>query len=223
MPILDIPVVAEATPMNTPTPTASSTLSPTPTTSGTPSPTPTDTPTPTPTNTQVSSVVSLSCANEPQGEFRRLWEKYKERLGCPHQIQPIGGFYAEQPFERGHMFWSKDGRLYLATIGHESGSWQIFTEDSSPWKEGMPQASCDVQVPPGLVQPIRGFGGLWCAHQGLREQIGWGLDVEKGFEAGTDLIQGFEGGLIFRDSDGQARGAAYVLFSDDMTFIKDAY
>lgn len=216
MAILDIPVVAESTPTSTVALTVSNT----------PSPTPTDTPIPptaTPTNEQVSAVVPVSCTNEPQGEFRRLWEKHRGQLGCPHQISPIGGFYAEQPFQNGHMFWSKDGRIYLATIGKDSGKWQLFPEDASPWKEGMPQLSCEVQVPPGLVQPVRGFGGLWCADADLREQIGWGLDVERGFEDGIDLIQGFGGGIIFRDSDGHAQGIAYVLFSDDMTFIREAY
>jgi serine/threonine-protein kinase len=216
MAILDIPVVAESTPTSTVALTVSNT----------PSPTPTDTPIPptaTPTNEQVSAVVPVSCTNEPQGEFRRLWEKHRGQLGCPHQISPIGGFYAEQPFQNGHMFWSKDGRIYLATIGKDSGKWQLFPEDASPWKEGMPQLSCEVQVPPGLVQPVRGFGGLWCANADLREQIGWGLDVERGFEDGIDLIQGFGGGIIFRDSDGHAQGIAYVLFSDDMTFIREAY
>jgi hypothetical protein len=111
----------------------------------------------------------------------------------------------------------------LIAIGNNSGTWQLFSEDESPWKEGMPERSCDVEVPPGLVQPIRGFGGLWCAHLEIREQISWGTDHERGFEDGVDLIQGFDGGIIFRDSDGRNRGLAYVLFWKDMTFVKDRY
>lgn len=177
---------------------------------------PTSNPTPTP-------VPIVSCSNEPQGEFHNLWAKYKDRLGCPQRITPLGGFYAEQPFQHGHMFWSKLGKLYLITIGDNTGTWRLFSEDESPWKDGMPPKSCEVQVPAGLFQPVRGFGGLWCAHADIREQLGWGLDDERGFEDGIDLIQGFEGGIIFRDSDGHTRGLAYVLFWDDMSFVRDSY
>ena len=201
-------------PTNTPRPPTSTPRPPT----NTPQP-PTSTPRP-PTATPVPVV---SCANEPQGEFRSLWGKYKDRLGCPHQTDPISGFHAEQQFQNGHMFWSKLGGVYLITIGGNSGTWRLFFEDESPWKEGMPQTSCDVEVPPGLFQPVRGFGGLWCAHSDIREQIGWALGDEGGFQDGIDLIQGFDGGIIFRDSDGYTHGLAYVLFRDDMSFVREGY
>lgn len=183
--------------------------------------TPTSTPTEAPTSTPTPKVVV--CPNEPQGEFRNLWERHKDRLGCPHQAKPIGGFYAEQPFQNGHTFWSKIGQLYLIIIGDETGTWRLLSENESPWKDGMPQESCEVEVPPGLFQPVRGFGGIWCAAADIREQIGWGTDYERGFEDGIDLIQGFDGGIMFRDSDGFSRGLAYVLFNDDGSFIKDTY
>jgi hypothetical protein len=121
------------------------------------------------------------------------------------------------------MFWSKLGQLYLIVIGTDQGTWRLFPEDESIWKEGMPPQSCQVTVPSGLVQPIRGFGGLWCAHPEIREKIGWGLSDERGFEDGVDFIQGFERGAIFRDSDGQTRGLAYVLFGDDQTYVREGY
>lgn len=174
---------------------------------------PDSTPTPSP----------VLCSAEAQGMFRNLWLKHKDRLGCPNRPDPVGGFYAEQPFQNGHMFWSKLGQLYLVTIGAEQGAWRLFPENDSTWKEGMPPKSCEVNVPPGLIQPIRGFGGLWCTYGDMRDRIGYGLADERGFEDGIDFIQGFDGGVIFRDSDGQSRGLAYILFKDDMTFIREAY
>jgi serine/threonine protein kinase len=171
----------------------------------------------------VAPPTPAACSAEPQGIFRNLWLKYKDRLGCPNRIDPLGGFYAEQPFQSGHMFWSKLGQLYLIVIGADRGTWRLFSEDESPWKEGMPPQSCQADPPPGLVQPIRGFGGLWCAHPDIRDRIGYGLADEHGFEDGIDLIQGFGGGIIFRDSDGYSQGLAYVLFEDDMTFVREAY
>jgi hypothetical protein len=194
-------------------------MEPTPTFTPTDSPTSTVEPTPTPTFTPVPRL----CANEPQGLFRNLWLKHKERLGCPDQVEPIGGFYAEQPFQNGHMFWSQLGRLFLIVSGGDQSTWWLFPEDDSTWKEGMPPLSCQLEVPPGVVQPVRGFGGLWCAHPEIRDKLGWGLADERGFEAGIDFIQGFEGGLIFRDSDGHTRGLAYVLFKDDSSYMREGY
>jgi hypothetical protein len=65
--------------------------------------------------------------------------------------------------------------------------------------------------------------GLTLGQYQVVEQIGKGLTDERGFEAGVDFIQGFEGGVIFRDSDGQTRGLAYVLFKDDQTYVREGY
>ncbi len=202
---------------------ATSTFTPLPPPTFTPTGASTPTPEPPPTFTPTFTPVPASCASEPQGLFRSLWLKHKDRLGCPEQVQPVSGFYAEQPFQNGHMFWSQLGRFFLIVIGSDQGAWRFFPEDDSTWKEGMPSLSCQVEVPPGLVQPVRGFGGLWCAHTEIRDKIGWGLSDERGFEDGIDLIQGFEGGMIFRDSDGQTRGVAYVLFKDDLSYVREGY
>ena len=152
-----------------------------------------------------------------------MTELIGQMLGTYRIIEQIGIGGAEQPFQGGHMFWSQLGQLYLVVIGDNSGSWLFFPEDESPWKDGMPPISCEVEVPAGLYQPIRGFGGLWCATPYIREQIGWATDIERGFENGTDLVQGFEGGIVFRDSDGFNRGLAYILLWDDMSFMRDSY
>jgi hypothetical protein len=56
-----------------------------------------------------------SCHRTP-GLFRNLWLKYNVRrlsqFCRTHRWLPCG-----QPFQYGHMFWSKLGRLYLITIG----------------------------------------------------------------------------------------------------------
>ena len=186
-------------------------------------PSPTPSPPPTPTLEPTATPLPVVCASEPQGEFRHLWMRHKERLGCPHQTNPIGGFFAEQLFQNGHMFWSQEGRLFLVVMGGDWGSWRLFPEDDSTWKEGMPPYSCSVEVPAGLIQPVRGFGGIWCAQPDIRERLGFGLADERGFENSLDLIQGFDGGLIFRDSDGQTQGLAYVLFGDDGSYVREGY
>ena len=121
------------------------------------------------------------------------------------------------------MFWSQEADLYLVTIGANGGTWQVYDENESPWKEGMPSLSCEASPPSGRYQPIRGFGGLWCKHNSIRQSLGWGLDQERGFENGIDIIQGFKGGLVFRDSDGRTNGQAYVLFYNGMVFSRESY
>ncbi len=181
---------------------------------------PTPTPLPTPTETPSPTPFTVACAQEPQGDFHTLWQRHKSRLGClksdwlPAHPNPITGFFAEQPFENGQMFWSETGDFYLVTLGSDSGTWQLFLGDTSNWPT--PYKSCEIPTPPGRFHPVRGFGGVWCTYDDIREKIGWGLKKEEGFD---DLIQEFEGGFILRDSDGSSRGLAYVLFNDG-TFIK---
>jgi hypothetical protein len=35
--------------------------------------------------------------------------------------------------------------------------------------------------PPGLYQPIRGFGKLWRTHPEVRDRLGWATAPEQGF------------------------------------------
>ena len=165
------------------------------------------------------SPASLSCSNEPQGEFRNLWVKYQDRLGCPIQIQPLTYQSAEQPFEGGHMFWVGEINLILITIGNEQGDWVSYGDD---WDGA--NYSCPVQAPAGTIQPVRGFGWIWCREQAIGERLGGALKEEQGFSAGIDLIQGFDNGIIFRDSDGKTQGTAYIMFGKDQgTFIREPY
>lgn len=170
-------------------------------------------PTPTPTR--------MACAKEPQGEFRNLWTKYQAHLGCPIQTEPLTGDFVEQPFEGGHMFWYAQANLFIIAMGDTQGEWTL---SKSEWQDGDPAESCTVQVPAGKFQPMRGFGWIWCHEQTIQNKLGWALDIERAFPSGTDLIQGFEKGVILRDSDGKTNGRAYIMFGKDKgTFVKEPY
>jgi hypothetical protein len=169
------------------------------------------------TSTTDTSTSSIDCSKEPDGEFRDLWMKYQDELGCPIQVQPLTYQSAEQLFENGHMFWVGEIDLVLITFGNEQGEWVLYSDD---WDGS--NYSCPVQVPAGKFQPVRGFGWIWCREQDIRERLGWALDEEQGFPAGIDLIQGFDNGILFRDSDGKTQGKAYVMFGKDQgTFVKE--
>lgn len=138
---------------------------------------------------------------------------------CPHQTNPRDGLHAEQPFQKGHMFWSEIEQLYLIVIGSDRGYWQVEYENEKTWKEGMPEKSCEENIPEGFIQPVRGFGELWCRLDDVHAAIGWATDDESGFDKGKVLIQVFDGGIIYRDS----KGDAYILFKDDMSFVREPY
>jgi hypothetical protein len=209
-------------------------------TSGTPTPPtwrPTDTPTPTPNQAATATVQALqaqldgvratqtavamiaSCPAEPEGEFRDIWDRYRGRLGCPIQTTPTDGFFAEQPFENGYMFWAQIPDLFVVTIGDDKGTWYLFRVSEITWSWNFSGTSCEPDVPPGpgQVQPIRGFGGLWCAREDIREAIGFATAEEYG--VGNNLLQEFQSGAILRDS----HNFVYLLFGDDGTYVRETY
>ena len=177
---------------------------------------PTHTFTPTPTTPPPPP----TCAFDAQGLFAGLWQTYRDQLGCPATKKPQGIQDAEQAFQNGHMFWRQDNDYAYAV--YKNGTYQAFTDK---WHEGDPDYSCAASPPPGLVQPKRGFGKVWCELGGASAAIGWGLGDEAGFGPGygDPLVQNFEHGFIFRDSDGKNVGMAYVFFGNSGTFVRTGY
>jgi serine/threonine-protein kinase len=233
-------------PTATPTPSATPTLPPTePPTSTAEAPTgtvepptdtpkpptdtpkpPTDTPTPTrtPSPTPTTPPPPPPCAFPAQGLFAGLWQTYRPQLGCPLYQQPKVIQDAEQVFDNGHMFWRQDNdHVYVVyEKGGLSGTYQFFVD---LWSEGDPEYSCVASPPPGRLQPKRGFGAAWCQLGGLSAAIGWALAEEAGFGPGygDPVVQDFERGMIFRDSDGTTQGLAYVFIATDSSFVRAPY
>ncbi len=190
----------------------------------TPSPTPTLTPTSTPTPTPTTPPPPPPCAFPAQGLFANLWQTYRPQLGCPLYQQPKVIQDAEQAFDNGHMFWRQDNdHVYVVyEKGGQSGTYQYFVD---LWSEGDPEYSCVASPPPGKLQPKRGFGAAWCQLGGSGAAIGWGLVEEAGFGPGygDPVVQDFERGMIFRDSDGTTKGLAYVFIATDSSFVRVPY
>ncbi len=213
-------LVTESPPPATDTVEAPTSTPETPTDTAVPptqTPSPTSTPSPSPTPTP-------QCAFPAQGPFAGLWQNYRLQLGCPLAQTPKPVQDAEQVFEAGHMFWRQDNdRAYVVyEQGSLSGSYQAFT---GAWSEGDPEFSCAASPPPGKVQPKRGFGAVWCQLGGASAAVGWGLAEEAGFGPGNGdpIVQDFERGFIFRDSDGTSTGKAYVFFLETSKFVRTPY
>ncbi len=105
---------------------------------------------------------------------------------------------AWQPFERGLLFWqdNADKDLILALFygaDNDHGSWRRFDDD---WRKGdLEQAGHT--PPPGLLEPVRGFGRVWRDQLDGGPQgsaaLGWAIVPEQGF---AGLWQPFERGLM---------------------------
>jgi len=105
--------------------------------------------------------------------------------GCPGTPAYFGNG-AEQPFENGYMVWVENGwweedhpGIYVLYDDDVFSPRWAFYYDT--WEEGDPM--CDAgEAPPGLYQPERGFGKLWCEEQEVRDRLGWATEPESGYE-----------------------------------------
>jgi len=75
----------------------------------------------------------------------------------------------------------------------------LWSTGGNAWRwDGSFENGRGLTPPPGLFEPIRGFGFVWFNFLGgPTSQIGWATDQEKGFCA---TVQRFEHGLIWRSS-----------------------
>lgn len=160
--------------------------------------------------TPTAALVPVVCPEEPKGEFLALWRRYKDRLGCPRQIEATRfGQFAEQQFQNGFMFWAEKPRdLILVIVRGDNPVWHDFRT----WPYEADGAWCATTPPSGLIQPIRGFGGVWCDNPEIRKTIGWAMGPERSIQG---AVQEFEAGFIMRTGD---LTKAYVLFRDDQTY-----
>jgi hypothetical protein len=96
---------------------------------------------------------------------------------CP-TAAPLVSPAAEQYFEHGVMIWvAEEGRIYVL---YDEGiyAWDVFLDT---WQPGDPESDPTLQPPPGLYQPVRGFGRVWREERDVRDRLGWALAPESGF------------------------------------------
>jgi hypothetical protein len=191
------PTPVAATPTSTSEPTAEATAEPTVEVLPSPPPPATDTPAPTRTPTRTPTATP-ACSAAVDPTLANAWSQ--ARLGCPTGPAAIV-WSAWEPFERGNMLWRQD--TDWAYVLHwqngsnpAAGDWMT---GGNPWKwDGSFPDGHGLTPPPGLYEPIRGFGFVWYNYLGgPAAPIGWATDQEKGFCA---RIQAFEQGTIVRST-----------------------
>jgi len=99
---------------------------------------------------------------------------------CPFD-PPLTSSAAEQHFERGVMIWiaAEDQVVVLFDDGN-SPQYDVFQDE---WDPGDPEMDDTLTPPPGLLQPIRGFGLVWREGYGdVRSRLGWAVEKEMAFD-----------------------------------------
>lgn len=205
----------------TPTVTPSATITDTPTPTPSHTPTATDTPAPTADNQGVMALALLAlqatvlppaflpgdpaqavpatqplpaatCAYLPPGGFGLVFTgdpALIQQIGCPVGQPPVTASVssAAQVYERGAMFWlqgSPDAIYALFAGGRFQRYDDTYNPNTDPFSGGE-------APPPGLVEPVRGFGKVWRTFPEVRNGLGWALNAEAG---GTATVQRFERG-----------------------------
>ncbi len=102
-------------------------------------------------------------------------------VACPQEAQI--GPAAQQPFEHGLMIWiGPTQEIYVLydrpANGHTYPSFRMYPDN---FHEGDPESDPNLVPPPGLYQPIRGFGLVWRTYPEVREGLGWATAPEQGF------------------------------------------
>ncbi len=101
---------------------------------------------------------------------------------------------AEQVFENGRMMWlSPTNQIWVLVLSEEGGGgeWKVY-EDT--FVEGEPEDDPTLEIPDGLLQPLRGFGKLWRDNPDIREALGWATTPEFGYVSRYEYHPGRDDG-----------------------------
>jgi hypothetical protein len=161
------------------------------------------------------SAAACPVAVDPQ--LAAGWDQMK--LGCPTAKSSVI-WAAWEPFQHGEMLWRSDLDWTYALHQQNGadaslGDWSTG-KDTWKWDQSFPDGH-GLPPPPGLLEPVRGFGHAWYKFLGGPDSaLGWAKSQEKGFCAN---LQPFEKGIIVHSSntgsceDGQYNWATNPAFA----------
>lgn len=157
---------------------------------------------------------AVACTVAPPMPFTPVWQniaQVQSLLRCPvGDPMQVGGVW--QAYEYGAMFWREQDRSIFVISelairqGQPSDRWWRIVDT---FQEGEPESDPGLQPPPGMRQPIRGFGKVWRSNAFVREGVGWATGDEIGM---TSVWQMFEGGWMMTGPNG---APVYVMVPSD--------
>jgi hypothetical protein len=109
--------------------------------------------------------------------------------GCPRET--VFSNAAQQSFENGFMIWVEaEQMIYVFYYPQGGPSYPTYGGFIDNFDEGDPESDPTIVPPPGLYQPVRGFGLLWRSDPSVRDRLGWATAPESGFQT---WMQGYSG------------------------------
>lgn len=191
------------TPTSPPSPTASATATRRPATRA---PALTATDTPSPTSTPTATVTPGPSPTPTPCAHTWFFSETPAPAQCPAAAAATSPG-ASQRFERGRMLWVQSIDAYYILSGATSGDYR-FTVGLVLKPNGSPDNRVGTPPPPGLVEPVSGFGLLWRGEvvgvDGVREQLGWALEAEAPFSTPYQCTAAPETAVCYvRDPDGR--------------------
>lgn len=148
-----------------------------------------------------SAVPTVECEILPEGGFRAIWQSapvLRAALGCPTSLHPriepaaweVRTAY--QSFQHGEMIWSDRIGWYeqpVVYVLYGDGTYQRFEDTYDPDADSF---SGDRTPPPGLFEPVAGFGKAWREEGGVRDALGWATMEEVPGEGRFQMFLGGE-------------------------------
>ncbi len=114
--------------------------------------------------------------------------------GCAPSA-PVISAEVEQTFERGLMIWVQaESRVYVLFNDSQQPSWTYYPDE---FKDGDPESDPSLSPPPGLLQPIRGFGLVWRTREKVRSRLGWATSAEAPFDGTLQGDATVDGGVMY--------------------------
>jgi hypothetical protein len=128
---------------------------------------------------------------------------------CPAEPPQIST-QAEQAFEHGRMIWVETlDRIFVVFDDDRIPTWAQYPDS---FTEGDPELDESLVPPPGLQQPIRGFGIVWRSNPRVKERLGWATTSEVAFE-----------GMVQADSVELSVATLYLRARDGSIIALDAF
>jgi hypothetical protein len=100
---------------------------------------------------------------------------------------------AYQSFEGGHMVWVRESDLIY--VFFEDGSDPAWANFTDTWQDGEPESDPGLSPPPGLGQPVRGFGKVWRNEPDVRPRLGWATASEQTYDITLQTAEESEEGV----------------------------
>ncbi|MBX3083816.1 MAG: hypothetical protein KF716_19435 [Anaerolineae bacterium] len=113
---------------------------------------------------------------------------------------------AQQIFEHGVMIWLEtERRIYVLYDDKNSPAWASYPDS---FTDGQQDSDPTITAPPGLLQPVRGFGLVWRTQAGVRDRLGWATLPEIGYTAQIDGAATADSSVTYISSQ---EGGAFAL------------